>query len=74
MENLILLPDVEAVRAFVHESDASNETVLVSKEGYNLIIDGSSILGMMSVIGSKLKVRYYGESLGMRGLLEQYAC
>lgn len=74
MEHSILLPDVDAVKRFVYESSACNSTVLVSKEGFNYMLDGSSIIGMMNMIGAKLRVKYYGDSLGLLGLINQYSC
>ena len=45
METVIKLPDVEAVQNFVKVATETDCDVLVSKEGYKYIIDGTSILG-----------------------------
>lgn len=49
METVIKLPDVEAVQNFVKVATETDCDVLVSKEGYKYIIDGTSILGMLNV-------------------------
>ena len=57
---------------FVRESEGCDDTVLVSKEGFNYQIDGSSLLGMMQVIGANLIVKYYGHSNHFLNMLERY--
>ena len=49
METVIKLPDVEAVQNFVKVATETDCDVLVSKEGYKYIIDGTSILGMLNL-------------------------
>ena len=73
MEKKIYLPNFEAVKHFVRESEASHDTVIVTKEGFKYQIDGASLLGMMNVIGAKLIVNYYGHSNQFLRVLEQYA-
>lgn len=72
MKQLIMLPDIESVNCFVHNSELCEEAVLVSKEGYKFEIDGSSIIGMMSLIGSKLMVNYNGKSKNLLSIIEKY--
>lgn len=74
MENKILLPSIDATQEFVNECAASEDTVLVSREGFKYQIDGASLLGMMHVVGVTLLVKYYGESLKLKGLIEKYSC
>lgn len=72
MEKRVLLPDIDAVKNFVTASEASNETVLVSKEGFRYVIDGASLLGMMNVVGARLCVSYHGHSDKIIDMLEKY--
>ena len=57
METVIKLPDVEAVQNFVKVATETDCDVLVSKEGYKYIIDGTSILGMLNVVGARIIVK-----------------
>lgn len=74
MEKKIILPNIEAVKKFVRESEGLNEQVIVSKEGFNFQIDGASILGMMNVIGERLNVHFGIGSANFLRLLEQFQC
>ena len=72
MEKRIYLPNFEAVRHFVRESEACDDTVMVAKEGFKYQIDGASRLGMLNVIGSNLIVKYSGNSNHFLRVLDQY--
>ena len=74
MEKKIILPNIEAVKKFVRESEGLNEQVIVSKEGFNFQIDGASILGMMNVIGERLNVHFGIGNANFLRLLEQFQC
>lgn len=74
MEKKIILPNIEAVKKFVRESEGLNEQVIVSKEGFNFQIDGASILGMMNVIGERLNVHFGIGNPNFLRLLEQFQC
>lgn len=74
MEKKIILPNIEAVKKFVKESEGLDEQVLVSKEGFNFQIDGASILGMMNVIGERLNIRFGIGSPNFLRLLDQFHC
>lgn len=42
--------------AFVKAAGQNGSEVMVSKEGFNLIIDGASIMGMMTLLASNIIV------------------
>ena len=48
------------------------ESVLVSKVGFKYQIDGASIMGMIAVMGEKIKVDYMGESGKFLEILKKY--
>ena len=73
MEKLINLPTIDAITEFVHGADESGDTVLVSKDGFRVQIDGSSLLGMMSVIGSDIRVKCLGTSERLRSIIDRYS-
>ena len=72
METVIKLPDVEAVQNFVKVATETDCDVLVSKEGYKYIIDGTSILGMLNVVGARIIVKCLAANTGFKNMLEQY--
>ena len=69
METVIKLPDVEAVQNFVKVATETDCDVLVSKEGYKYIIDGTSILGMLNVVGARIIVKCLAANKGFKNLL-----
>ena len=71
METVIKLPDVEAVQNFVKVATETDCDVLVSKEGYKYIIDGTSIL-MLNVVGARIIVKCLANNTGFKNMLEQY--
>ena len=51
MSKTIKLPNHEAVQEFVKNAEATGDSVIVSKEGFKYQIDGTSIMGMLTVMG-----------------------
>lgn len=43
--------------AFVNAAGKNGSEVMVSKEGFNLLIDGASLMGMMTLLASNIIVR-----------------
>ena len=72
MNETIKLPNLEAVQEFVKNAEATGESVLVSKEGFKYQIDGTSIVGMIAVMGEKLKVECISESKRFQETLKKY--
>lgn len=72
MSKIIKLPNLEAVKEFVKNAEELGESVLVSKVGFKYQIDGASILGMMAIMGEKIKVDYMGESGKFQEILKKY--
>lgn len=72
METTIKLPDIEAVQNFVKAASETNCDVLVSKEGYKYMIDGTSILGMLTVVGSRIIVKCMTATASFKNLVERY--
>ena len=72
MSKIIKLPNLEAIKEFVKNADELGESVLVSKVGFKYQIDGASIMGMMAVMGEKIKVDYMGESVKFLEILKKY--
>jgi hypothetical protein len=72
MNKIIKLPDVESVQEFVNVAEATGESILVSKEGFKYQVDGASIMGMIAVMGERLKVEYRSESHRLNEMLEKY--
>lgn len=72
MNEIIKLPNLEAVQEFVKNAEATGESVLVSKEGFKYRIDGTSIIGMIYVMGERLKVEYRSESMRFKEMLKKY--
>ena len=72
MNEIIKLPNLEAVQEFVKNAEATGESVLVSKEGFKYQIDGTSIIGMIYVMGERLKVEYRSESMRFKEMLKKY--
>lgn len=73
MKRVITLPDIEAVKNFVHAAGEMDTIVLVSKAGYTYTIDGASLLGMMTLMGAKILVETAHVSEKLKGLIEDYA-
>lgn len=72
MNKIIRLPNLAAVQEFVKNAEATGEGVLVSKEGFKYQIDGASIMGMIAVMGERLRVDYMSESMRFKEMLEKY--
>ena len=72
MNETIKLPNLEAVQEFVENAEATGDSILVSKEGFKYQIDGASIMGMIAVMGEKIKVDYMGESGKFLEILKKY--
>lgn len=72
MSEIIKLPNLEAVQEFVKNAEATGENVIVSKVGFKYQVDGSSIMGMMAVMGEIIKVDCVGESAGFNEVLKKY--
>ena len=72
MNEIIKLPNLEAVQDFVKNAEATGESVLVSKVGFKYQIDGASIIGMFAVMGEKIKVEYMSESMNFKEMLKKY--
>lgn len=72
MNEIIELPNLEAVQDFVKNAEATGESVLVSKVGFKYQIDGASIMGMLAVMGEKIKVEYMSESMKFKEMLKKY--
>lgn len=72
MNEIIKLPNLEAVQDFVKNAEATGESVLVSKVGFKYQIDGASIIGMLAVMGEKIKVEYMSESMNFKEMLKKY--
>jgi len=72
METMINLPSVEAIMDFVNRVSDSKATVLVSKDGYGVQIDGASILGMMTVLGENVRIKCIGNAESLAGLFNRY--
>lgn len=72
MSKIIKLPNLEAVKEFVKNAEELGESVLVSKVGFKYQIDGASIMGMIAVMGEKIKVDYMGESRKFLEILKKY--
>lgn len=73
MKRVITLPDIEAVKNFVHAAGEMDTIVLVSKAGYTYTIDGASLLGMMTLMGAKILVETAHVSEKLKSLIENYA-
>lgn len=73
MKRVITLPDMEAVKDFVHAAGEMDSIVLVSKAGYTYTIDGASLLGMMTLMGAKILVETVNVSDRLKNLLDNYA-
>lgn len=72
MEAVIKLPNVEAVQNFVRTAEKNECDVLVSKEGYKFMIDGTSIMGMMAVVGANIIVRCMSVAPEFIRIIETY--
>lgn len=72
MNEIIKLPDLEAVQEFVRSAEGIGESVLVSKEGFKNQFDGTSIISMLCVIGERLKVEYMSDSVSFNKILKKY--
>lgn len=72
MSKIIKLPNLEAVKEFVKNAEELGESVLVSKVGFKYQIDGASIMGMIAVMGEKIKVDYMDESGKFLEILKKY--
>lgn len=72
MKKIITLPDVVAVKNFVKAAGESDDIVLVAKVGYTYQVDGSSFLGMMSLMGAPIVVECAGASDNLLSLMEIY--
>ena len=72
MSKIIKLPNLEAIKEFVKNAEELGESVLVSKVGFKYQIDGASIMGMIAVMGEKIKVDYMGESGKFLEILKKY--
>ena len=71
MKRVILLSNVNDVKEFVSKAKELESPVLVSKEGFAVQLDGASIMGMMSLIGSKIVVDYEKESESFNQILNR---
>lgn len=74
MQEKIMLPTVQSVLEFVRASSAAEESILVTNERKGVSIDGTSLLGMMNVVGFQLKVHYNNNSSIFTRVLERYHC
>ena len=72
MDETIKLPNLEAVQEFVKNAEATGESVLVSKEGFGYQVDGTSIMGMLAVMGERIKVNYISDSIRFKEMLKKY--
>lgn len=72
MKKMIVLPDKEAVQNFVNAVSCYEGSVLVTKVGYTYEVDGSSFLGMMSLMGCRILVEYGSTSEEIRGIIDRY--
>ena len=72
MNEIIMLPNLEAGQDFVKNAEEIGESVIVSKVGFKYQIDGGSIMGMMAVMGEIIKVECMCESLKFEKMLKKY--
>lgn len=72
MNIIIKLPDLEAVQEFVKNAEATGDSILVSKEGFGYQVDGTSIMGMLAVMGERIKVNYISDSIRFKEMLKKY--
>lgn len=72
MNIIIKLPDLEAVQEFVKNAEATGDSILVSKEGFGYQVDGTSIIGMLAVMGERIKVNYISDSIRFKEMLKKY--
>lgn len=70
-KRLIKLCSIDDVKEFVNNVKELNDTVLVSKEGYGVQLDGESLLGLMSLIGSRIIVSYNNTSERFNQILDR---
>lgn len=72
MNEIIKLPNLEAVQEFVQNAEETGQSVLVSKEGFKNQIDGTSIVGMVGVVGERINVEYITESVRFKEMIKKY--
>ena len=72
MNEIIKLPNLEAVQEFVQNAEETGQSVLVSKEGFKNQIDGTSIVGMVGVVGERINVEYITESGRFKEMIKKY--
>lgn len=66
------MPNLEAVQEFVQNAEETGQSVLVSKEGFKNQIDGTSIVGMVGVVGERINVEYITESVRFKEMIKKY--
>lgn len=74
MAKEIILPDLNAVTAFVNSSEACDDKVFICNEDGSFQVYGTSLLALICLIGKRLYVYYSGESSKLERALNQYSC
>lgn len=64
--------DLEGMKKFVHASEYNDSTVLVSKEGFKNVFDGSSLLAMLWLVSSDIVVSCETCSKELQQVFELY--
>ncbi len=72
MERRINLTDIEAVKAFMKACEESKGKIMVTKEGYRYLVDGESLLGMMSMMGKNILVDFGEDESGFADIINEY--
>lgn len=71
-KSVIVLASVDDVKEFVGCVEALDFPVMVSKEGYTYQVDGGSIIGMMSLMGTRIVLDYNGESEELTSVINKF--
>lgn len=69
-----MLPTIQSVLEFVRESSATDDSIIVTNDRRGVKLNGSSLLGMLNVVGFQLMVHYNNSSSGFTRVLERYHC
>ena len=56
MKRKINISSPEEMARFVNAASKNGSEVMVSKDGFNLLIDGASLMGMMTLLASNIIV------------------
>lgn len=71
-KRVFVLSSTEEVKEFVGCVERLDFPVMISREGYTFQVDGSSIIGVMSLIGTRVVIDYDGESEELNSLIDKF--